>query len=331
VTPTRALAGNWKEVMMAPHGGGAGDPLAGPAAYENGDAPRNGTHVIPDGDFSRMLRDLDTSRPNIARVHDYLLGGKDNFEADREQAGRLLGICPQLPRLARENRQFLRRAVHWLALDCQIRVFLDIGCGFPAAVSTHETARSAAPGSRVAYIDNDPVVAAHARALLADGRDVIAACADAARPAAILTDPAVAALTRPGEPCAVILAMIVHYFPLRQAQRIIGDFAAMTAPGSYLVISIWSGDPVTGQALAGEYTAGRLYNHSQDQLRGLLDGLEVIDPPGLADARHWAPGTPAPIPAPGGVHVLAALARTPGPEPAPPRPSVHEGPATSAN
>jgi SAM-dependent methyltransferase len=192
-------------------------------------------------------------------------------------------------------------------------MFLDIGCGFPAAVSTHETAQSAAPGSRVAYIDNDPVVVAHARALLADGRDVAAACADAARPAAIMTDPAVAALVKPGEPCAVILAMILHFFPLRRAQRIIDDFAAMVAPGSYLVISTGSGDPVTGQALAREYTAGRLYNHSQDQLRGLLEGLEIIDPPGLSDARHWAPGAPAPVPAPGGVRVLAALARTPRP------------------
>jgi SAM-dependent methyltransferase len=297
---------------MTPRGGGAGNPLAGSAADGNG-APRNGTHVMPDWDLGSMLRDLDTSRPSIARVYDYLIGGKDNFEADRDQAGQLLGICPYLPQLARENRQFQRRAVHWLAADCQIRVFLDIGCGFPAAVSTHETARSAAPGSRVAYIDNDPVVVAHASALLADGRDVSAACADAARPATILTDAAVAAVVKPGEPCAVILAMILHFFPLRRARRIIGDFAAMTAPGSYLVISAGSGDPVTGQALAREYTAGPLYNHSPDQLRGLLDGLEIIDPPGLADARHWAPGAPAPAPDRSGVRVLAALARTPAP------------------
>jgi hypothetical protein len=126
------------------------------------------------------LPDLDTSRPSIARVYDYWLGGTDNFEADRQEAERLLRVYPGLDRLARENRLFLRRAVHWLATDCGIRQFLDIGSGLPTASNTHEVAQAAVPDSRVAYVDNDPMVVLHAAALLADGRDVIAVRGNAA-------------------------------------------------------------------------------------------------------------------------------------------------------
>jgi hypothetical protein len=261
--------------------------------YEDGEAQRLG---------------LDTSRPNIARVYDAWLGGKDNFEADREEAERLLQINPDLRRLARENRMFLRRAVHWLATDCGIRQFLDVGSGLPTANNTHDVAQAAAPDSRVAYVDGDPVVVLHAQALLADGRNVLAVRGDAAEPAAILADPRVTALIQPGRPSAVILAAVLHFFSLAAARRIITGFAGLAAPGSYLVISVG----VSGRTLAREYTAGTLHDHSPDEIRTLLTGLEIIDPPGLVDAPYWAPGTLAPARGGTGGRILAAVARTPG-------------------
>jgi hypothetical protein len=241
-------------------------------------------------------------------VYDYWLGGTDNFEADREEAERLLRIYPDLRRLAQENRLFLRRAVYWLAADCGIRQFLDVGSGLPTVSNTHDVAQAAAPDSKVAYVDKDPVVVLHADRLLADGHNVVAVRGDAAEPAAILADPRVNTLVQPGRPYAVILAAVLHFFPLAVARRIITGFADLAAPGSYLIISVGS----SGGRLAREYAAGTLHDHTPDEIRTLLNGLEIIDPPGLVDALHWAPATPAPAPARSGGRILAAVARTPG-------------------
>lgn len=254
------------------------------------------------------LWNLDTSRPNIARVYDAWLNGKDNFEADRKEAERLLQIDPDLCRLARENRMFLRHAVHWLATERGIRQFLDVGSGLPTASNTHDVAQAAAPDSKVAYVDIDPVVVLHAEALLDNGHNVRAVRGDAADPTAILSDPRVTALVQPGRPSAVILAAVLHFFPLATAHRIITEFAGLVEPGSYLVISVGS----SGRRLASAYSAGTLHDHSPDEIRTLLSELEVVDPPGLANALHWMPGIPAPTPGGSGGQILAAVARTPG-------------------
>jgi hypothetical protein len=168
---------------------------------ENGITARDILHVMTGSpNDAAASAELDTSRPSIARVYDYWLGGKDNFEADRQEAERLLKINPDLPRLAQENRLFLRRAVRWLATDCGVRQFLDIGSGLPTVSNTHEVAQAAAPGCRVAYVDKDPAVVLHASALLANGRDVTVARGDAAEPAAIIADPRVNALIQPDRP-----------------------------------------------------------------------------------------------------------------------------------
>ena len=241
-------------------------------------------------------------------MYNYWLGGTDNFAADRQEAERLLRINPDLSRLARENRLFLRRAVHWLATDCGIRQFVDVGSGLPTVNNTHEVAQAAVPDCRVAYVDKDPMVVLHAGALLADGRDVIAVHGDAAEPTAIMADPRVNALVQPDQPYAVILAAVLHFFPLADARRIVAEFADLVAPGSYLIISVG----YSGGRLAREYAAGALHNHSPDEIRTLFTGLEIIDPPGLVDALHWVPRTPAPAPTQSGDgHIRAAVARTP--------------------
>jgi S-adenosyl methyltransferase len=253
---------------------------------------------------------LDVSRPNIARVYDYWLGGKDNFEADRAEAERLLAVYPLLRDRARENRLFLSRAVAWLAAH-GIRQFLDVGAGLPTAENTHQAAQAVDPACRVVYADNDPVVLTHARALLS-GPGVAAVEGDLRDPAAILADPAVEQLIRPGEPTAVILAMVLHFLDAGTAAKITEAFTRWLTPGSYVVISCGSGDQETGERLAREYAAGTLYNHSPAQIAGFFASLDLV-PPGLVDAGDWNPGLPAaPTPGHRGGRILAGVGRKPG-------------------
>ena len=246
---------------------------------------------------------IDTSHPNIARVYDYWLGGKDHFAADRAEAERLLEIFPLLPELAKENRQFQARAVTWLAGQ-GIRQFLDIGSGLPTAENnTHEVAQAADPSCRVVYVDNDPVVMTHARALLA-GSGVGAVEGDLNDLGGILADPDLLKLIRPDEPTALILAMVLHFFDADAARRITAAVAGWLAPGSYLVISVGSGDDQTGGRLAREYAAGTLYNHTPEQITGFFAGLELVSP-GLVEARDWDPALPD---APAGSRAGRALA-----------------------
>ena len=261
--------------------------------------------------FRAMLEppELDTSRPNIARVYDYLLCGKDNYAADRAEAERLLGIYPRLRLLARQNRLFLGRAVHWLA-GLGVRQFIDLGCGLPTAHNTHQAGRAASPDCRVVYVDSDPVVVSHARALLSSA-GVTAIGGDLADPGAILATPELRRVIDLGEPVAVILAMVLHFFDAATARRIVAGYTHGVIPGSYVVVSVGSGDQQTGGTLAREYQAGALYNHSATEIAAFFDGLDLI-PPGLVEAYEWTPGlSPRPSPDHGGGHILASVARKP--------------------
>ena len=251
---------------------------------------------------------IDTSRPSIARVYDYWLGGTDNFPADRAEAERMLTLYPELPELARDNRQFLARAVAWLAGQ-GIRQFIDIGSGLPTAQNTHQIAQKADPGCRVVYVDRDPMVVSHAAALLAGDGSTTALLGDLASPDAILAHPVLTRLVRLEEPVAVILAAVLHFFPPPAACGITAAITRVISPGSYLVISCGSGDEDTVERLAREYAAGTLHNPTALQIREFFTGLDLLDPPGLTDARDWTPGSPAPAPLPYGGHILAGLGR----------------------
>jgi S-adenosyl methyltransferase len=246
------------------------------------------------------------SRPNIARVYDYWLGGKDNFAADRDEADRLLQAYPLLPAKVRENRLFLARAVNWMA-NQGLRQFVDIGSGLPTAQNTHQVAQAVDPSCRVAYVDYDPIVVAHARALLgADG--VTAAEGDLGDPAAILGDSAVGQVIRLGEPVGLILGMVLHFFDAQAVGEIMATIVRSIAPGSYVVISVGSGDERTAARLAREYTAETLYNHPPTQIARFFDGLELVAP-GLADAGDWDPRGAACPPAETGGHILVGVGR----------------------
>lgn len=255
---------------------------------------------------------FDTSTPNIARIYNYWLGGEDNYAADRAEAERLIAVYPGLPCLARQSRLFLARAVEWLAQQ-GVKQFLDLGCGLPTGENTHEIADAVLPDCRVVYVDADPIVVAHARALLqCPGVSVIRG--DIAEPAAILADVRAQGLINLAEPTAVILAMVLHFFDATTASSIVATFARAAPPGSYFVLSVGSGDEQTGGALVREYQAGTLYNHSLTQIAAFLegDGLELI-PPGVTDALAWMPGSSGQSPpAPTGGHILAGVAKKPG-------------------
>ena len=237
------------------------------------------------------MEPFDTSRPNIARVWDYWLGGKENFAADRELAEKMLAVHPVTAQMARENRQFLGRAVSYVA-GRGIGQFVDVGAGLPTALNTHDIAQRADPRARVAYVDNDPVVILHARNLLAKSPGVIAVPGDMRDPGRILADPGLTELIDLAEPACVILSGVLHFADPGTARDIAAAFAGAIAPGSYLIISVGSGNPSEGENFTSAYTAARIYIHSRDEIQGFFGGLELV-PPGVVSVRDWAGDDPA--------------------------------------
>jgi len=193
-----------------------------------------------------LPREIDTSRPHPARTYDYFLGGKNNFAADREVADKVLAGWPAIRVGVRENRKFLARVVTYLAGEVGVRQFLDIGTGLPTANNTHEVAQAVAPSSRVVYVDNDPLVLAHARALLTSSPEGRTAYihADLRDPAAILNDPVTRDVLDFTQPVALMLIAILHMIPdEEQPAEIISTLLDALPSGSYLVASHTALDP----------------------------------------------------------------------------------------
>jgi O-methyltransferase involved in polyketide biosynthesis len=255
---------------------------------------------------------FDPRTPSIARVYDYLLGGKDNFAADREVAEKLLAVYPPIIETVPESRRFVERAVTWVAGQ-GITQFIDLGAGLPTAPNTHETAQRASPAAAVAYVDNDPVVISHLAALLAHYNDRVAVIAGDLRDRdAILGDPGLRAVIDPSKPVCVVMGMILHFDTAGAGAGLVKRYMSAVAPGSYLVATIASGKG----ALAGEfyhaYNASgfaTMYNHTSAEFASFFGDLEII-PPGLGDARRIRPGWSDLVPAPKRPDkVLAGIAR----------------------
>jgi hypothetical protein len=228
---------------------------------------------------------FDPARPNIARVWDYWLGGTAYFAADRELAEKMLAVHPPSAQMARENRQFLGRAVGYVAA-CGVQQFIDVGAGLPTAVNTHDIARRADPQARVAYVDNDPVVISHARNLLAKSPGVIAVPGDMRDPGRILADAGLARLIDLAEPACVILSGVLHFADAGTARGVAAAFARAVVPGSYLIISVGSGSPSEGENFTSAYTAARIYIHSPEEIQSFFGGLDLV-PPGVVPVRGW--------------------------------------------
>jgi hypothetical protein len=264
----------------------------------------------PTGLPGGVLETFDPGRPNIARVWDYWLGGKDNFAADRELAKRMLEIYPLSAQMARENRQFLGRAVAYAAIR-GVSQFIDVGAGLPTAVNTHDVAQSANPAAKVAYVDNDPVVIVHARALLARKPGVIALPGDMRDPAAILADPALTGLVSLAEPVCLLLSGVLHFLDVGTARDVALGFTRAITPGSYAIISVGTGRAEGAEPYSAAYTAARLYIHTQDQVASFFEGLEIV-PPGLVPARGWQGDGPVLQLEPRQATFLAGVGRKPG-------------------
>ena len=266
-----------------------------------------------------MESPIDTTKPHPARMYDYLLGGKDHFAVDREAAERLLQIAPTARTSARENRAFLARAVRYLVAEAGIRQFLDIGAGLPSANNVHEVAQGIAPKARVVYVDNDPIVLAHARALLtssAEGRTAYID-ADVRDQGKILADPALSGTLDLSRPVALMLVGILYFLPDEaDPRRIITTLMDALPSGSYLAAShmtIEHVDPGQGTAGVQVYQQGGipLQSRTADEFAELVfPGLEMVDP-GVALVSDWRPSTAGPRPLAAEVCMYGGVARKP--------------------
>jgi hypothetical protein len=237
---------------------------------------------------------VSASIPNVARVYDYMLGGKDNFPADREAAEQILVAFPEAREGVRQNRAFLRRVVEHLARDVGIRQFLDIGTGLPTQQNVHQVAHAVAPDARVVYVDNDPIVCVHGRVLLADTDTVAMVEADLRQPEQILTDPATLRQIDFSQPVALLLVAILHF--ISDEDDPFGAVARLRdalAPGSYLVISHMldaeqrRDDADQLRRVYSRASTG-VVPRTREQIMRFFEGFELIDddkliPPKLAE------------------------------------------------
>ncbi|NRQ31979.1 SAM-dependent methyltransferase [Nonomuraea sp. NN258] len=236
---------------------------------------------------------FDPNTPNVARLYDYYLGGKDHFPADREAAERILKVAPEVRAAARANRAFLGRAVRFLA-ESGVTQFLDIGTGLPTQGNVHEIARQVTPDAKVVYVDRDPVVLVHARALLSDTGHTVVVGGDLRKPQDILEHPDVRASIDFDRPVGVLLVAIMHFIAESDdPEGILRTLREAMAPGSYLVMSHGCSDArpdavSTGVQVYQNATAA-LTLRTRARIRELFDGFELVEP-GMVWLPEWRPG-----------------------------------------
>jgi S-adenosyl methyltransferase len=259
-----------------------------------------------------------TFRPDIpspARIYDFLLGGKDNYPADREAAHELIAAIPDARMFALQNRAFLRRAVRYIAVEAGIGQFVDIGTGLPTQGNVHELAQDAAPGARVVCIDNDPVVLAHGRALLHGVADTAILEHDLREPGAIVGDPELGKLIDFSQPVGLLLVAVMHFIsdqedPVGLIHRLMDALPS----GSHVALSHATADSrpesVQGERVYERATA-QARARTRDQVLAMVEGLELVEP-GLVWAPQWRPEPDTPPDAdPGRSHVYVVVARKP--------------------
>jgi trans-aconitate methyltransferase len=236
---------------------------------------------------------IDTSVAHPARVYDYWLGGKDNFAADREAGELALQAYPDLAQAVRSNRAFLARAVRYLTGEAGIRQFLDVGTGIPSSSNTHEVAQQEAPESRIVYVDNDPIVLTHARALLTSTSQ--GACAyiqaDLRDTGAILAE--AASTLDFGQPMALMLLAVLQFIPdAEDPCTLVARLVDALPPGSFLVISHPTDDfnPNRGESIQryNERSADQATLRGEAETARFFAGLELVEP-GLVPVAQWRP------------------------------------------
>ncbi|MFD5544895.1 SAM-dependent methyltransferase [Streptomyces sp. NPDC127079] len=239
--------------------------------------------------------EIDTSKPHPARIYDYLLGGKDNYEVDRQAADRLAAVAPEVFIGVRANRAFLQRAVRHV-VDGGVRQILDVGTGLPTSPNIHEVAQQLAPDVRVAYVDNDPIVKAHGDALLSRSGSTSIVLADLRDPRSVVDHPEVRRVIDFGRPVALFLVAILHFVrDDEEPERIVATLRDALPPGSFLVLSHATAD------FADRSDAQAVYNNatatmtlrSRDRVERFFEGFDLVEP-GVAQVPFWRPETTPP-------------------------------------
>jgi hypothetical protein len=255
---------------------------------------------------------LDTTIPHSARIWNYWMGGKDNFAVDREAGDAYTATFPDIVTIARESRKFLIRTVRYLAAEAGIRQFLDIGTGLPTMENTHEVAQRVAPESRIVYVDNDPMVLAHARALLTNTTDEGVTDyidADLHEPGQILSDARnVLNFTKPV--AVMFMGILGHVTKYDEARSIVARVMAAVPSGSYLALYDGTHNEAADEALDDYKDTGAVpyVNRSVEQLVGYFDGLEMVEP-GVISITQWRPDAAGPEAKP--VDAYGGVARKP--------------------
>lgn len=256
------------------------------AIHEGRDGVMPDSNDIPHG--------VDLSTPNVARIYDYYLGGKDNYAADREAARRVLGAAPDVPLAALENREFIKRVIRFLMRERGVSQFLDIGPGLPTQGNVHQLARQHDPEARVVYVDNDAVVLGHSKSLLCGVSGTTIVSGDLREPERVLSNPDVRALIDFSRPVALFMTLVLHFIPPEDGPHgMVGKFRDALYPGSFLVLSHVTGDGREAGALAeidDTYVNANapLIMRSQAEVMGFFEGFELVDP-GVVFLSQWRP------------------------------------------
>jgi S-adenosyl methyltransferase len=276
-------------------------------------------------DDMRVVSGIDTTTPNVARVWDYQLGGKDNFAADRAAARAINELCervgaPDGRAVAQENRAFIGRAVRYLALQAGIDQFIDLGSGLPTYGNVHQVAQEANPLARTVYVDYDPMVLVHGQALLADQRRSIVIEADVREPETIFSNKNLLGLLDLNRPVAVLLVAMLHLIPDdHDAVRIVSHIRDTIAPGSYLALTHTTSQhrPEVAAALTAEFAKRHvttpLIPRDATQIKRFFEGFELVAP-GLVSPPQWRPDGSASVDAETDTEwMYAAVGRLAGP------------------
>ena len=261
---------------------------------------------------------IDTTVPSTARMYDWWLGGHDNFAADRAAALAVSDAAPEAQLMAVENRRFLRRAVRYLVAEAGITQYLDIGTGLPTQGNVHQVAQGINPAARVVYVDNDPMVLAHSRALKTGGNTVVIE-ADLRDPRAILDHPAARKLIDFTRPLAVLLVAVLHFISDDDdPPAIVAAIRDALPPDSYLVLSHVSGDirreSAANAAVHYKKVTSSATLRGREEILRFFFGLELVEP-GVVQVPFWRPDEPKPADA-GKVWILGGVGHKPGPLPA---------------
>jgi hypothetical protein len=268
----------------------------------------------------RAPASIDKTKASIARVYDYALGGKDNYEVDRQTIEQVRKVAPEVELLAVDNRAFLVRALRFLATQTEVTQFLDCGSGLPTSDNTHQVVQRLRREARVAYIDNDPSVVAHGRALLEDNEQTMFVAADIFEPRKVLDDPAIRDFLDFDQPIVLIQNGTLHHYldPDRSPQSVMEEYVEALPSGSFVVVAHFFDPEDDDSELARRMEDVFVHSpmgsgvfRTRAEIEGMFPGLEMVDP-GVVVCATWWPDGPLLKPlAPGQCCIVGGVGRKP--------------------